>query len=104
MGVLDLVLAAAAGAVCLAIAATLWAWAGRRMADARLAQMRADLSHLGVQARGLRGAIEVFDTAVIAIEASGPARLVAGEETLLDCARVLGCPPEAAAVVHALGA
>ena len=42
----DLILAAAAGAVCLAICATLWALVSRRSAQARIAAMAARASSL----------------------------------------------------------
>ena len=102
MGVLDLVLAAAGGAVCLAIAATLWALAGRRMADAHIAALQARLARLDAEASAARSSVDVFDSAVLAAEAGGAVRLVAGDETLAACARALGAEADPASVLEAL--
>jgi len=103
MGVLDLVLAAAGGAVCLAIAATLWAFAGRRLGDARIAQLQDRLREVEAAASAARSSVDVFDSAVLVAEADGPARLVAGEEALAACARALDVEPRPDAIVGALG-
>lgn len=103
MGVLDLVLAAAAGAVCLAIAALLWATAGRRLSDARIAALQASLRRLELEAAAAKSSVDVFDSAVLATDIDTPARLIAGEETLSACARALGCVDQPAAVLECLG-
>jgi signal transduction histidine kinase len=103
MGLVDLLLAAAAGAVCLAIAATLWALAGRRSADARLQGLQARLARLQDEASAAKSSVDVFDSAVLVADPDSPARLIAGEETLTACARALGAQPTAAAVLGALG-
>lgn len=103
MGVLDLVLASAAGAVFLAIAATLWALAGRRLADARIAELQAYMRRLEVESSAARSSVDVFDSAVITAEVDGPARLVAGEDTLIACAQALGTDATPAAVLDAIG-
>lgn len=103
MGVLDLVLAAAAGAVCLAIAATLWAMAGRRLSDARVSALQTRLARLEVEAAAAKSSVDVFDSAVLAADVDTPARLIAGEETLSACARALGAADHPAAVIQALG-
>jgi signal transduction histidine kinase len=85
----DLVLAAAIGAVCLAISATLWALHLRRVTDARLSE----LTHRLGLAQGLADAAlasaEAFDCAMITLQ-DGQARLASGEDSLAACARVLG--------------
>jgi len=98
----DLILAAAAGAVCLAICATLWALGQRRSFEARIAALKARLVDVGGDALDAPAWVEAFDTAVIAIE-GGRASLAAGGEGLAVCARVLGVPAEVEAVVGALG-
>ena len=85
----DLILAAAAGAVCLAIGATLWALANRRTAEARLTEQAARLGWAEQRAAAAQASAEAFDTALVAIE-GGQARLIAGEDSLIACALVLG--------------
>jgi signal transduction histidine kinase len=103
MGVLDLVLAAAGGAVCLAIAATLWALAQRRLADARISELQRRLERLQADAAGAKSAVDIFDSAVIAADIDTPARLIAGEDTLIACAKALGGAATPDAVLAALG-
>jgi signal transduction histidine kinase len=103
MGVLDLVLAAAGGAVCLAIAATLWALAGRRLADARIHQLQSSLRRLEAEASAARSSVDVFDSAVLTAEDGAAAQLVAGDETLAACALALACAADPASVLSALG-
>jgi len=103
MGVLELVLAAAAGAVCLAIAAVIWAMANRRLSDARTAALQTRLALLETEAAAAKSSVDVFDSAVLAADADTPARLIAGEDTLAACARALGCAEEPAAVLACLG-
>jgi signal transduction histidine kinase len=95
MSIFDLLLAAAIGGVCLAVAATLWAAAQRRSTGARVAAAKANAGDGGVWA-------DAFDTAVIAVEAGNP-RLVAGEESFAACAHALESEPEPFAIVEALG-
>jgi signal transduction histidine kinase len=86
-----LLLAAAAGAAALAVGAALWALVVRRAADA------------GRRERAGLAAAETFETAIIAL-GDGPARLVAGEESLAMFAERLGRPGgDAEAVIEALG-
>jgi len=85
----ELTLAAAAGAVCLAICATLLALVGRRRSQGRLERLAAKYEQARVQAEAARAGAEAFDTALIVVEA-GRARLTAGEESLAACAKVLG--------------
>lgn len=97
---LDLILAATAGAVCLAICATLWALAQRRAFEARLAAMQARLEDLESGAVGVASS-EAFDNALLAVEAGAP-RLVSGETSLAACAQVLNVPASPADLLAAL--
>ncbi|HZL00413.1 MAG TPA: two-component sensor histidine kinase, partial [Caulobacteraceae bacterium] len=102
MSALDLMLAAAAGAVCLAICATLWALVGRRVGEARLAVMNERLAAAHRAAAAMHASAEAFDTALVSIE-DHAVNLVAGEDSLAACAGVLGIPDATpGAVVEAL--
>jgi signal transduction histidine kinase len=101
MDALHLVLTAAAGAVCLALAAAFWAVAVRRGADARLAALTSRLSRAEQQGEAARAAIEAFDGAVLSIE-DDTVRLAAGEDMLPDIAALLGAAQAPAAVLTAL--
>ncbi|PXA88629.1 two-component sensor histidine kinase, partial [Caulobacter sp. D4A] len=100
---LDLILAAAAGAVCLAICATLWALAQRRAFDARMAAMLRRLQELESGSLATQASSEAFDNALVAVE-DGSARLVSGEDSLAACAQVLDVAATPDAVVQALTA
>ena len=89
MGAEYLILAAAAGAVALAISAVLWALAQRRQAQARVADLAARLSGLEVRADAAQASAEAFDSALIAVE-DGHAMLAYGEDSLSVCASALG--------------
>ncbi|MBC7669760.1 MAG: PAS-domain containing protein [Gemmatimonadaceae bacterium] len=97
----DLILAATAGAVCLALCATLWAMSQQRRFESQLASMRARLADLESGTLVGEASAEVFDTVLIAID-GGAARLVSGEDALAACARILDVAPNASAVVEAL--
>ncbi|HEY5107151.1 MAG TPA: ATP-binding protein [Caulobacteraceae bacterium] len=84
----DLILAAAAGAVCLAICATLWALVSRRAGEAKMAAMKARAGEAQALAAATQASAEAFDTALVSI-LDGRARLIAGEDSLAACARVL---------------
>jgi len=100
----DLILAAAAGAVCLAICATLWALVSRRSAQARIAVMAARAEGAERRASATQASAEAFDTALVSVY-GGQASLIAGEESLAACARVLGLASAAPqGVVGALAA
>lgn len=99
----DLILAATAGAVCLALCATLWAMSQRRRFEGQLSHLRAQLEGLEHGGLAAQAAAEAFDTVVVAIE-GGAARLVSGEDALAACARILGAPADAQGVVDALAA
>lgn len=97
----ELILAAAAGAVCLAICATLWALAQRRRFEARLALLQTRLQGLESGALAAQASAEAFDSALISVE-DGKAALVSGAESLSGCAQVLGVETQAQLVVEAL--
>jgi hypothetical protein len=100
----DLILAAAAGAVCLAICATLWALVSRRSAQARIAAMAARAAGAERRASATQASAEAFDTALVSVY-GGQASLIAGEESLAACAKVLGLASAAPqGVVGALAA
>src|SRR5260221_14607756 len=99
-----LILAATAGAVCLAIFAVLSAWATRRTGDARAAALAARLAAAERRARASQASAEAFDTALVAIE-DGRASLITGEDSLAACGAVLGVSQaDTQAVVDALAA
>jgi signal transduction histidine kinase len=85
----QLILAAAAGAVSLAICAVLWALAQRRQASTRAAELMAKLTGLEMRAEAAQASAEAFDSALIAIE-DGHAMLASGEDALTVCAATLG--------------
>ena len=97
----DLILAAAAGAVCLAICATLWALAQRRRFEARIDALQAKLTAVETGSMAAQASAEAFDSALVAVE-DGQARLVSGEDSLAACAGVLNVGAEAQAIVDAL--
>ncbi|HZZ35921.1 MAG TPA: ATP-binding protein [Caulobacteraceae bacterium] len=100
----DLILAATAGAVSLAIFAVLAAWATRRAGDARAAAFAARLAAAERRARAAQASAEAFDTALVAIE-DGRASLITGEDSLAACADLLGLQrADPQAVVAALAA
>jgi signal transduction histidine kinase len=88
----DLVLAAALGAICLALAAALWAVSVRRQADARIRAVRDRLNRLEGLADATQASAEAFDSAMLTIE-DGAARLAWGGDSLGLCAEVLGLEP-----------
>ncbi len=89
MGSQELLLAAAAGAVCLAICSALWALASRRASEARLGATGRALREAQADAERLTSAAEVFDSALISVE-NDAVRLIGGEEALAACAAILG--------------
>ncbi len=85
----QLILAAAAGAVSLAICAVLWALAQRRQAQVRVDALAARLARLEIRAEAAQASAEAFDSALLAVE-DGQALLASGEESLAVCAEALG--------------
>ena len=84
----ELILAAAAGAVCLAICATLWALAQQRQGRLRLIGLQARVAELEMRAEVAQSSAEAFDSALLAVE-DGRAILASGEESLAVCAAAL---------------
>jgi signal transduction histidine kinase len=105
MVALDAAFAAAGGATCLALAATLWALVQRRRAVARIRDLTEALARQQGRIDAAHASAEAFDSAVVVLE-GGEARLASGRESLVACAEVLGLPDpagvEAAEVVQAL--
>jgi signal transduction histidine kinase len=85
----DLLSAAAIGAVCLALAATLWALSVKRAADRRVGQFRDRLDRLEGLADATQASAEAFDSAMLTIE-DGQARLAWGGDSFALCANLLG--------------
>jgi signal transduction histidine kinase len=85
----QLILAAAAGAVSLAISAVLWALAQRRQNQARVDALAARVRTLESRAEAATASAEAFDSALLAVE-DGQALLASGEESLAVCAEALG--------------
>jgi len=85
----ELILAAAAGAVSLAVFATLWAMAQRRQASAHLAELQRRLEALETASEAAKASAEAFDSALLVVE-DGQAMLTSGEESLATCAQALG--------------
>ncbi|HEY3695245.1 sensor histidine kinase [Phenylobacterium sp.] len=97
-----LILLATAGAVSLAICATVWALAQGRQSQARIEALAAKLAVVEGRAEAAQASAEAFDSALLAVE-EGRAMLASGEESFATCAAVLGlASPEAQAVVNAL--
>jgi signal transduction histidine kinase len=85
----QLILAAAAGAVSLAICAVLWALAQRRSAQDRVDDLAHRLHQVELRAEAAQASAEAFDSALLAVE-DGQAMLASGEESLGTCAEALG--------------
>src|SRR5581483_2711686 len=104
MGPQALLLAAAVGAVSLAIFAALWALALRRAGAREVAALKAELAQAEDRAGAAGSAAEAFETALIALGDAG-ARLIAGAESLAACAARLGvAKPDPTAVIAAIAA
>jgi signal transduction histidine kinase len=89
MAALDAAFAAAGGATSLALAATLWALAQRRQANARLRELEEALRLHQRREEAAQASTDVFDRAVVVIEPQG-ARLASGRDSLAACAAALG--------------
>jgi signal transduction histidine kinase len=85
----ELILAAAAGAVSLAICAVLWALAQRGEGRARVAALNRRLAALEQQVEATQASAEAFDSALLSVE-DGQATLASGAESLGACAAALG--------------
>jgi len=99
---MELIAAAAAGAVCLAICAVLWALSQRRIMDQRIRRLQSRLDAVADSAEVAQASAEAFDSALLAID-DGRAHLASGEESLAACATALGLTSaEPQGVVNAL--
>jgi len=85
----DLVLTAAVGGVCLALAATLWALWVVRAGERRIAAYRTRVDRLEGLADATQASAEAFDSAMVTVEGNS-ARLAWGGDTLGLCAAALG--------------
>jgi len=85
----ELMLAASAGAVSLALSAVLWAFAQGRAANQRVAGLNARIRQLEAGAETAQASVEAFDSALLAVE-EGHALLASGEESLGVCCEALG--------------
>lgn len=101
MSQIQLILAAAAGAVSLAICAMLWALAQWRQAGARVRRYQSRIAELEGHAEAAQASAEAFDSALLAVE-DGKASLASGHESLIACAAALGAEADAQGLVAAL--
>jgi len=85
----DLILAATAGAISLAICATLWTLSQRRQNQERLAALQDQIAEMEARASAAQSSVEAFDSALLSVE-DGVAALASGEESLASCAEALG--------------
>jgi len=98
----QLILAAAAGAVSLALCVMLWALARSRQNREALVELQSRIANLNVRAEAAQASAEAFDSALLAVE-DGHALLASGEESLAACATALGQTEAGAqALVNAL--
>ena len=98
----DLILAASAGSISLAICATLWALVQRRRTEERVTALQAQLLELGARTEVAQASVEAFDSALVAVE-DGRASLASGEDSLAACSAVFELDtPEPQALVNAL--
>jgi signal transduction histidine kinase len=85
----ELMLAAAAGSISLALSSVLWAFAQRRAADRRVSDLTVRIRQLENGAETAQASAEAFDSALLAVE-DGQALLASGEESLGICCQALG--------------
>ena len=86
---MDMIVAAAAGAVCLALCAALWALSQRRIMDRRLRRLQDRLEAAEISSEAAQASAEAFDSCLLAID-DGRAHLASGEESLAACAAAFG--------------
>ncbi|MCF8503846.1 MAG: PAS-domain containing protein [Caulobacter sp.] len=99
---MELIVAATAGAVCLAICAVLWALVQRRAMDRRLHAMQDRLEAVEGRAAAAQASAEAFDSSLLVID-DGRALLASGEENLEACAAAFNLPAaEPQAMVNAI--
>ena len=88
---MQLIAAATAGAVCLAICAVLWALVQRRAMDRRVREMQDRLEAVEGRAAAAQASAEAFDSTLLVID-DGRALLASGEENLEACAAAFILP------------
>ncbi|OXE35152.1 MAG: two-component sensor histidine kinase [Phenylobacterium zucineum] len=102
MSELQLILAAAVGAVLLALCVTVWAIDQQGRSRGRIEKLRTEIARLRAGAETAQASVEAFDSALLAVE-DGHALLASGEESLALCGLALGVPsPSPQSVVSAL--
>jgi signal transduction histidine kinase len=101
MGANDLILAAALGAVCLAISATLWTLVQRRRGETRVSGLSRRLMQGEHEAAAAFAALETDHIALLCVE-RGRYSLVAGEAVFRDCAKAFEVEAAPMAVMDAL--
>jgi signal transduction histidine kinase len=98
----DLILAASAGSISLAICAVLWALIQRRRTEERVAALQARLAALGGDAEMAQASVEAFDSALLVVE-DGRANLASGGDSLAACSAVFELElPEPQGLLNAL--
>ena len=98
----DLILAASAGSICLAISGALWALVQRRRTEERVRVLQARLDALGGDADMAQASVEAFDSALLVVE-DGRASLASGGDSLAACSAVFELElPEPQALLNAL--
>jgi signal transduction histidine kinase len=98
----DLAYAASAGAIALALSTLVWSWRFRTRNQAETRRLEIELADARTAVAEAEAAASAFDGALIAIEGD-EVRLLAGEEALADCARLLDSDPaDPAALLQAL--
>jgi len=98
----DLILAASAGSICLAICATLWALIQRRRTEERVKVLQAKLAEIGGDAEMAQASVEAFDSCLLVVE-DGRAGLASGGDSLAACSAVFELElPEPQALLNAL--
>jgi signal transduction histidine kinase len=102
MNASDTILAAAGGAVCLALAATLWALAQGRRFGARIGLLTSEVEAAEFQADAARGAVEAFDGAVLAVQ-DDEVHLISGADVLDQVSRLFACRLDPRSVLETLG-
>jgi signal transduction histidine kinase len=97
----DLILAAGAGMVCLAISATLWALVSRARSSARLEILRGQLHEIEYASAAALASADSDGSALITHD-HGALTATAGRQALADCALALGCDRDPSVLVMAL--
>jgi len=104
MGPADWAYIASAGSVALAMAVLVWTWRYRKQTQGAVRELEVQLADAHTAMAEAEAAASAFEGALISVEGD-EVRLLAGEEALAACARVLDSDPEdPAALLKALAA